>query len=119
MTRLWGILNDIRELHIPRLSLTKGLTDDVTSIGVNDDTDLSDARFAHRFDGIVDHGLIGNWDEMLIAGVSDGTESGSSTPTGYDGFKFLRRPHHLSPIHSGCFCFLLISHAPVNESCIL
>ncbi len=24
-----------------------------------------------------------------------------------------------TPIHSGCFCFLLISHAPVNGSCIL
>ncbi len=114
-----GILNDIRKLYSPILSVTQGFTDDVPSIGVNDDTNLSDAGLAHRFDGIVDHGLIGDRDEMLIAGVSDGTKSCSSSPTGYNGFKFLQRLHHLYPIHSDCFCFLLTSHTPVNDSCIL
>jgi hypothetical protein len=65
------VLDDVGDLGAEGGAVPSCLANLVTCLGGDDDPDLGDAGVDQRLDPVEEHGLVGNWDQLLRRGVRD------------------------------------------------
>ena len=65
------VLDDVGDLGTEGGAVASRLADLIAGLGGDDDPDLGDAGIDQRLDPVEEHGLVGNWHQLLRRGVGD------------------------------------------------